>query len=151
MGETLITVGDYTSGRIFDDAVSYAFYPVDLHTRSGVRAKPLAKDTVPTIPLSALEPKDSRNILFGCDPRSTRLAPPWTVEHIDINRQSVGFLQGVVSVCWCYCLPFDALRLLRIYDRASRIYDGVCVRRPDRRAPAGSWWPVRAHSGSSSA
>lgn len=26
-GETLITVNDYTSGRAFDDAISYAFYP----------------------------------------------------------------------------------------------------------------------------
>lgn len=29
-GETIITVNDYRSGRKFDDAISYAFYPVDL-------------------------------------------------------------------------------------------------------------------------
>jgi hypothetical protein len=34
-GETVITVNDYRDGRVFDDAVSYAFYPVDLHTRAG--------------------------------------------------------------------------------------------------------------------
>ncbi|NBQ02674.1 MAG: FAD-dependent oxidoreductase [Opitutae bacterium] len=33
IGDTVITVQDYTSGRHFEDAVSYAFYPVDLHTR----------------------------------------------------------------------------------------------------------------------
>ncbi|GAI33482.1 unnamed protein product, partial [marine sediment metagenome] len=38
-GETVITVDDYTSGRVFKDAVCYAFYPVDLHTRSGVKPK----------------------------------------------------------------------------------------------------------------
>jgi hypothetical protein len=64
-GETLITVDDYTSGRLFKDAVCYAFYPVDLHTRSGVRPKPLTKGKVPTIPLSALVPKDSRNIIVA--------------------------------------------------------------------------------------
>ncbi|MEO2004427.1 MAG: FAD-dependent oxidoreductase, partial [Candidatus Poribacteria bacterium] len=32
VGETMITVDDYTSGRTFDDAVCNAFYPVDLHT-----------------------------------------------------------------------------------------------------------------------
>ena len=64
-GETLITVNDYTSGRVFDDAISYAFYPVDLHTKTGVRPKPLKPGKVPTIPLSALIPKASRNIIVA--------------------------------------------------------------------------------------
>ena len=64
-GETVITVDDYTSGRVFEDAVCYAFYPVDLHTKEGVRPKPLTRGTVPTIPLSALIPNDSRNILVA--------------------------------------------------------------------------------------
>ena len=64
-GETLITVNDYTSGRVFDDAISYAFYPVDLHTRTGVRPKPLKPGKVPTIPLRALIPRGSRNIIVA--------------------------------------------------------------------------------------
>jgi hypothetical protein len=64
-GETIITVEDYTSGRLFEDAVCNAFYPVDLHTRTGVRPKPLAPGTVPTVPLRALIPKDSRNIMVA--------------------------------------------------------------------------------------
>jgi len=64
-GETLITVNDYTSGRVFDDAISYAFYPVDLHTKTGVRPKPLKPGKVPTIPLRALIPKGSRNIIVA--------------------------------------------------------------------------------------
>ena len=64
-GETVITVEDYTSGRVFDDAVCYAFYPVDLHTRSGVKPKPLARGTVPTIGLGALVPKGSRDIMVA--------------------------------------------------------------------------------------
>jgi hypothetical protein len=64
-GETLITVEDYTSGRKFDDAICNAFYPVDLHTKSGVKPKPLKPGTVPTIPLSALAPKGGRNILVA--------------------------------------------------------------------------------------
>jgi hypothetical protein len=65
VGETLITVDDYTSGKVFEDAVCYAFYPVDLHTKGGVKPKPLAKGTVPTIPLSALVPKGSTNLLVA--------------------------------------------------------------------------------------
>jgi len=64
-GQTLITCDDYTSGRRFDDAVCYAFYPVDLHDRHGVVPKPLAPGTVPTVPLGALVPKGSRNLLVA--------------------------------------------------------------------------------------
>ncbi|MDX1565827.1 MAG: FAD-dependent oxidoreductase, partial [Phycisphaeraceae bacterium] len=49
VGETMITVNDYTNGHRFEDAVTNAFYPVDLHTRSGVKPKPLRPGTVPTI------------------------------------------------------------------------------------------------------
>lgn len=64
-GEIVISVDDYTSGRIFEDAICYAFYPVDLHTRKGVEPKPLASGKVPTIPLRALVPRDSRNIIVA--------------------------------------------------------------------------------------
>ena len=74
-GETVITVDDYTSGRVFADAVCYAFYPVDLHTASGVRPAPLARGTVATVPLSALAPRGSRNLLVaGRSVSSDRLA-----------------------------------------------------------------------------
>ena len=56
---------DYTSGKLFDDAVSYAFYPVDLHTKTGVRPKPLKRGIVPSIPLGALIPKGSRNLIVA--------------------------------------------------------------------------------------
>ena len=75
VGETMITIDDYTSGRRFDDAVCNAFYPVDLHTNSGVKPKPLKPGTVPTVPLSALVPKGSRNIMVaGRCVSSNRLA-----------------------------------------------------------------------------
>jgi hypothetical protein len=64
-GETVITVQDYRSGRLFDDAICYAFYPVDLHTKNGVKPEPLKPGTVPTIPLSALIPKGSRNLIVA--------------------------------------------------------------------------------------
>jgi len=38
---------------------------VDLHTRSGVRPKPLAEGVVPTVPLRSLVPKGSRNLLVA--------------------------------------------------------------------------------------
>lgn len=65
VGETIVTHEDYTSGRIFEDALCYAFYPVDLHTRTGVRPNPLTEGTVPTVPLRALIPKGSRNLIVA--------------------------------------------------------------------------------------
>jgi hypothetical protein len=74
-GETLVTVNDYRSGKKFDDAISYAFYPVDLHTKNGVKPEPLKPGIVPTIPLRALIPKGSRNIMVaGRSISSDRLA-----------------------------------------------------------------------------
>lgn len=64
-GETMITVNDYRSGKKFDDAICYAFYPVDLHTKNGVKPEPLKPGVIPTIPLRSLIPKGSRNIIVA--------------------------------------------------------------------------------------
>ena len=64
-GEVLITVNDYRSGRKFEDAVCHAFYPVDLHTKAGVKPEPLKRGIVPTIPLRALIPKGSRDLMVA--------------------------------------------------------------------------------------
>jgi len=66
LGETIITETDYTSGRIFDDAVAYAFYPVDVHKGTGfAKLQDLKPGIIPTIPLGALIPKGSCNILVA--------------------------------------------------------------------------------------
>ena len=63
LGETVITVDDYRAGRVYEDAICYAFYPVDLHTADGVKPDPLDRGIVPTIPLRALVPRGSRNLM----------------------------------------------------------------------------------------
>jgi len=95
-GETMVTVNDYTSGRVFDDAICYAFYPVDLHTKEGVKPKPLIKGTVPTIPLSALIPKNSRNIIVaGRCVSSDRLANSGL--RVQASCMAMGQAAGVAS------------------------------------------------------
>lgn len=76
VGETIIMDQDYTAGRRFEDAVCHAFYPVDLHETNGsVKPKYLADGVVPTVPLRALIPKGSRNLLVaGRSVSSERLA-----------------------------------------------------------------------------
>ncbi len=65
VGETTVTRDDYVSGRKFSDGVAYSFYPIDLHDEQGVRPKPLAEGVVPTIPLGALIPKGSQNVMVA--------------------------------------------------------------------------------------
>jgi 2-polyprenyl-6-methoxyphenol hydroxylase-like FAD-dependent oxidoreductase len=66
LGEVLITCDDYVSGRRREDAVCYAFYPVDLHSqKTGVQPAHLKAGVVPTVPLRALIPKGSQNLLVA--------------------------------------------------------------------------------------
>ncbi len=60
-----ITMEDYVTGRQFDDAVSYSFYPIDLHDDSGVQPQQLEENRVPTVPLRALIPDGSRHIIVA--------------------------------------------------------------------------------------
>ena len=63
IGERTITCDDYMSGRVFDDAVGYTFYFIDVHTESGAEGEFLAPGVVPTLPLGAMIPKGSTGIL----------------------------------------------------------------------------------------
>ena len=60
-----VTHDDYVTGRVFEDAVSYSYYPIDLHDAHGVVPKQLKEGMVPTVPLRALIPKGSRNFLVA--------------------------------------------------------------------------------------
>ncbi|MBM3851675.1 MAG: FAD-dependent oxidoreductase [Verrucomicrobia bacterium] len=65
VGESTISVEDYEAGRAFADAVSHSFYPIDLHFEGGVKPKHLKEGVVPTVPLRALIPKGSKNMLVA--------------------------------------------------------------------------------------
>lgn len=96
-GETMITVHDYTSGRIFDDALSYSFYPIDLHDANGVKPKHLSHGKVPTIPRSALIPKGSKNIMVaGRCVSSDRLAN--SAARVQASSMGMGQAAAVTAV-----------------------------------------------------
>lgn len=61
-----VTQEDYVSGKIFDDSLSYSFYPVDLH-RNGksIYQEFLKPEIVASVPLRALIPKSSNNFLVA--------------------------------------------------------------------------------------
>ncbi len=64
-GEYRITKSDYTSGKVFDDSVCYSFYPIDVHDERGVIPEHLNEGVMPTVPLRALVPKGSRNLIVA--------------------------------------------------------------------------------------
>jgi len=63
VGENIVTADDYIQGRKFDNAVAYSFYPIDLHDEHGIRPNQLPSGIVPTIPLGALIPRSSRDVM----------------------------------------------------------------------------------------
>jgi hypothetical protein len=66
-GKCTVTAGDYTSGKLWDDAVCYSFYPIDVHTAdgSGLDCRPLRPGIVPAIPRGAMLPVGSRNLVVA--------------------------------------------------------------------------------------
>ena len=96
VGEVQITQADYTSGRVFDDAVCNAFYPIDLHDREGVRPQPLREGIVPTVPLRAIVPKGSRNLLAaGRCVSSDRLAN--SALRVQASAMAMGQVAGAAA------------------------------------------------------
>ena len=96
VGESYITADDYVSGRLFDDAVCYSFYPIDLHNKKGITLKPLAEGIVPTIPRSAMIPKGSTNIMVaGRSVSSDRLAN--SALRVQASCMAMGQAAGVIA------------------------------------------------------
>lgn len=115
VGRTIITVDDYTSGRVFDDAVCHSFYPIDLHDRHGVKPQPLGQGVVATVPLSALSPRDSENLLVaGRCVSSDRLAN--SALRVQASAMAMGQAAGTAAAlaaaqgCDPLSLPISMLR-----------------------------------------
>lgn len=64
-GKKEITVEDYEGGRMWEDAVCYSFYPIDVHRADHILGRPLERGIYPTIPLGALLPAGSRRIIVA--------------------------------------------------------------------------------------
>ncbi|WP_043582435.1 FAD-dependent oxidoreductase, partial [Geminisphaera colitermitum] len=67
-GETCVTHDDYVTGRVWPDSICHSFYPIDLHNasgRGGIDTRYLTEGIFPTIPLGALLPRDSRQLIVA--------------------------------------------------------------------------------------
>jgi len=64
-GRKTITLDDYTGGRLWDDAVCYSFYPIDLHLPHGIEGWALEEGVVPTIPRGAMLPEGVGGVIVA--------------------------------------------------------------------------------------
>ena len=65
-GHYQVSHDDYTTGKKYEDGLSYSYYPIDLHIiEHGVTPKHLGEGIVASVPLRALIPKKSKNFLVA--------------------------------------------------------------------------------------
>ncbi|SEE86183.1 FAD-dependent oxidoreductase [Ruania alba] len=71
-GVERVTLADYTSGRRWPDALSYSFYPIDVHSvdGDGIDIRPLSFGTFPTMPRGAMIPRGSHRLVVAGRPIS---------------------------------------------------------------------------------
>ncbi len=65
IGEETVTAEDYISGKKYNDAICYSFYPIDLHVPDGIKQVFLEENVIPTIPMGALIPKNSKHLFVA--------------------------------------------------------------------------------------
>ena len=108
-GLQTVTVNDYISGRVFDDAVCYSFYPIDLHDKTvGLDKRQLQPGCVPTVPLGALIPKGvERFLAAGRIISSDRLAN--SALRVQATCMATGQAAGAAAALACLrnCAPAD--------------------------------------------
>ncbi len=61
-GRAEVTADDYVAGRVYDDAVCYSYYPIDIHCENHIDYRTIPDGIIPTLPLGALLPKRGRRI-----------------------------------------------------------------------------------------
>lgn len=66
-GKATVTTADYEAGRVYEDAVCYAFYSIDEHLNDGlgINYRVLGPGVLPTIPRGALLPEGSRFLIVA--------------------------------------------------------------------------------------
>lgn len=118
-GEVEIKTADYVSGVLWDDAVCYSFYPIDVHATDGhgIDIRPLQPGIFPTMPLRSLLPKGSRNFLaagrIACGDKEAHSA-----FRVQASCMATGQAAGAVAALACQSdseirqVPLDKIHAL---------------------------------------
>jgi 2-polyprenyl-6-methoxyphenol hydroxylase-like FAD-dependent oxidoreductase len=115
VGRSSVAAEDYLAGKRYDDAISYAFYPIDVHEPESVDLRPLDKGVVPSIPFSALLPEGLDGLIAaGRTVSSDRLAN--SALRVMAPCMAMGQAAGAAAAlaaengCTVGDVPIDALR-----------------------------------------
>ncbi len=65
VGEQTVTGEDYITGASYPNAISYAYFPIDVHVMDGVMQKFHEKDVCAQVPYGALLPKGAKRIIVA--------------------------------------------------------------------------------------
>jgi len=98
-GEKRITFDDYWTGRMWDDAVSYSFYPIDVHRSDGdgVDIRRLDYGTLPTIPRGAMLPKGSPGTLIVAGRSISGDQEPNSAYRVQASCMAMGQAAGALA------------------------------------------------------
>lgn len=97
-GEVTVTVDDYTSGRVWPDAICHSYFPIDLHTADAADTQfaPLTYGIVPTLPLRALIPAgEDRLLVAGRTLSADRLAN--SAARVQASSMAMGQAAGAAA------------------------------------------------------
>lgn len=118
-GKRRVTVEEYLAGHVYEDAVCYSFYPVDIHCLDGkgTRNRPVQEGAVPTLPRGAMLPAGSRNLLapgrHACGDREANSS-----YRVEAPCMAMGQAAGALAVlaaragCDVEAVPMPELRCL---------------------------------------
>ena len=116
-GKARITADDYLSGRLWDDAVCYCHYSIDIHEDAGLTYRPLERGVYPTIPLRAMIPAGSRQLIVAgrCISGDREAHSAYRVEAPCMAMGQAAGAAAALAVqggCDVGDVPLDALRAL---------------------------------------
>ena len=95
-GEATITYEDYMGGRLFEDALCYSLYFIDVHTERGVEHEIVPEGRFPTVPFGALIPRGSQRLLVaGRSVSSDRLAN--SALRVEASCMAMGQVAGAAA------------------------------------------------------
>jgi hypothetical protein len=97
-GHETVTEADYVSGRLWEDALCYSFYPIDLHTNvgDGLDLRPLPEGVVPSVPRGALLPRSlSKMLAAGRSVSSDRAAN--SALRVQASCMAMGQVSGALA------------------------------------------------------
>ncbi len=115
-GRKTITLDDYSSGRLWEDAVCYSFYPIDLHLPTGIQGGTIEEGAIPTIPRGAMLPVGvDRLVVAGRCIAGDRLAN--SSYRVQAPCMATGQAAGAMAALAAdRCSDIEELPMADIYD-----------------------------------